>query len=110
MGAGTHGKDRGPTDRWLRKSIDRPVPAPSTPSGEETCQAQRLAHRPRLERAAARCVRRVAVGDLREMSEARVVEVGEQRLEEAPTRLGAHRRRAAPDPPPGPDEPPPEPP
>src|SRR5438445_12743810 len=79
------------------------------PSGEETCQAQRLAHRPRLERAAARRVRRVAVGDLREMPEARVVEVGEQRLEEAPARLGARRRRGAPDAHPGLDEPAPEP-
>src|SRR5206468_6598016 len=50
-------------------------------------------------------VRGIAVGDLREMNEARVVEVGEQRLEEAPARLGTRRRRAAADAHPGLDEP-----
>src|SRR2546430_3587387 len=74
------------------------------PSGEETRQPQRLAHRPRLERAAARRVRRVAVGDLRQMPEPRVVEMREQGVEEARARLGARRRRAAPDAHPGLDE------
>src|SRR5438876_708609 len=80
------------------------VLAPSMPSGEETRQPQRLAHRPRLERAAARRVRRVAVGDLRQMPEPRVVEMREQGVEEARARLGARRRRAAPDAHPGLDE------
>ena len=66
-------------------------------SREQARQAQRLAHRPRLERAAARRVRRVAVGDLRQMPEPRVVEMREQGVEEARARLGARRRRAAPD-------------
>src|SRR3989442_6612896 len=39
------------------------------------------------------------------MPEARVVEVSDQGLEEAPARLGARRRRAAPDAHPGLDEP-----
>src|SRR5205809_7207194 len=73
-------------------------------SGEQARKAQRLAHRPRLERAAARRVRRVAVGDLRQMPEPRVVEMREQGVEEARARLGARRRRAAPDAHPGLDE------
>src|SRR5207244_12654771 len=49
-------------------------------------------------------VRRVAVGGLRQMPEPRVVEMREQGVEEARARLGARRRRAAPDAHPGLDE------
>src|SRR5437868_3099559 len=58
-------------------------------------EPQRLADRPRLERTAARRVRPVAVGDLGEMTEARVVEMREQRFEEAGPGIALRVRRAA---------------
>ncbi len=48
---------------------------------------QRFAHRPRLKRAAARRVRGVAVGHLRHVRQAGLVQVREQRSQEAPARL-----------------------
>src|SRR3989442_15428861 len=101
MGAGTHATGHSPTDRWPRKSIDRPVPTPSMPSGEETCQAQRLAHRPRLERAAARRVRRGAGGEPGPRPAAPVVGGGEER------RGGEAPPPPAPPPPGAPPPPPP---
>src|SRR5438128_7529477 len=69
----------------------------SAPGEHDPLEPQRLAHRPRLERAAARRVRRVAVGDLRQVAEARVVQMGEQRAEKAIARLAFRLRGAAAD-------------
>src|SRR5262249_7699245 len=59
-------------------------------------QPQRLPHRPGLEGAAARRVGRVAVRDLRNVPEARRVEVGQQRREKARSSLSLGRDRATP--------------
>src|ERR1051325_5662693 len=74
-----------------------PDPGGPTGSGGQHAQieAQRLAHRPGLEGAAAGCVRGVAVRDLREVTETSAVEVGDQRGEETRPRFGLGCRRAA---------------
>src|SRR6185436_1083766 len=54
---------------------------------DDSIEPQRLADGPRLERAAARRVRRVAVGDLGKMAEARIVEMRENGVEKTGPRL-----------------------
>ena len=61
----------------------------------EPVEAQRFADRPRLERAAVGRVRRIAVGDLGDMPEAVLVEMTEQRREEAVACLRVDRGAAA---------------
>src|SRR5262249_59116704 len=67
-------------------------------------EAQRLANRPRLERAAARRERRIAIGDLGHVADAGLVEMAEQRREEPPPRVALRLARAAAHAHPGVDE------
>src|SRR5207237_478215 len=86
-----------PAPRGFAPPQCRTPGVPSARGEHDPLEAQRLAHRPRLERAAARGVRRIAVGDLRQVAEARVVQMSEQRIEKAIARLGLRARGGAPD-------------
>src|SRR6266508_60560 len=67
----------------------------------EAIQAQRFAHRPGLERAAARGMGRIAVGDLADVAQTRFVHMREERREKPLPRLLPRRRRAGAHPHPG---------
>src|SRR5437016_10317021 len=66
-----------------RAVIPAPGAHPGSSSSQRVGQPQRLADRPRLERAAAGRVRWLGVGDLGDVPDAGVVEVGEERRQEA---------------------------
>src|SRR5262245_35082155 len=90
--------------RWL--SSLKPLSSPGRAWGREEVlflgehgvrQSQRLADGPRLERAAARRVRGVAVGDLGEVPDSGAVQVFQERAEEARPGLPPGLGRAAAD-------------
>src|ERR1700693_6071061 len=68
---------------------------------DDAIQAQRLADGPGLERAAARGVRRIAVGDLADVAEPRLVGVAQERVEEPLARLSPRLDSPSPDAHPG---------
>src|SRR5690242_1587980 len=81
----------------------RAVPAPTASAdprrrwlGQDLLvEAQRLANRPGLKRAAARRVRRLGVHDLRDVSQAALLDVAEQGNEQPSARLTLHGKAAA---------------